>query len=76
MKILNEAKEFFKPVKVANVTKVMSVEVWFVLNIVLCFAMILFFYWAIPTDVSIFGSAVFSCFIIPRAFAYLLGVEK
>lgn len=76
MKVLDEVKYFFKPVKVANVTKVMSVEAWFVLNIVLCFAMILFFYWAIPTDIGIFGGAVFSCFIIPRAFAYLLGVEK
>ena len=76
MKILNETKEFFKPVKVANVTKVMSVEVWFVLNIVLSFAMILFFYWHKPTDVSIFLGGVFSCLIIPRFLAGILGVEK
>lgn len=76
MKVLDEVKYFFKPVKVVNVTKVMSVEAWFVLNIVLCFAMILFFYWAIPTDISIFGSAVFSCFLVPRFLAGILGVEK
>lgn len=40
MKVLDEVKYFFKPVKVVNVTKVMSVEAWFVLNIVLSFAML------------------------------------
>ena len=76
MKILNEAKDFFKPVKVVNVAKVMSVETWFVLNIVLSLAMILFCYWYKPTDMSIFLGGVFSCLIIPRFLAGILGVEK
>lgn len=76
MKVLDEVKYFFKPVKVVNVTKVMSVEAWFVLNIVLSFAMILFCYWYKPTDMSIFLGGVFSCFVIPRFLAGILGVEK
>ena len=76
MNILEEVKYFFKPVKVVNVTKVMSVEVWFVLNIVLCFAMILFFYWFHGTDMSIAFGAICSCFLVPRFLAGILGVEK
>lgn len=76
MKVLDEVKYFFKPVKVVNVTKVMSVEAWFVLNIVLSFAMILFCYWFNRTDMSIAFGAICSCFVIPRFLAGILGVEK
>ena len=76
MNILDEAKYFFKPVKVANVEKVMSVETWFVLNIILCLAMIIFFFWFNRTDMSIAFGAICSCFLVPRFLAGVLGVEK
>lgn len=76
MKILDEIKYFFKPVKVANVEKVMPVEARFVLNIILCFCMILFFFWVNQSDLYIFAGAVFGCFFVPRLLAGVLGVGK
>lgn len=54
----------------------MSVETWFVLNIILCLAMILFFFWFNRTDMSIAFGAICSCFLVPRFLAGVLGVEK
>lgn len=76
MNILDEAKYFFKPVKVANVEKVMSVETWFVLNVVLCFATTIFCFWLKETNVSIIVGAVLACFFVPRLLTSILGVEK
>ena len=42
MSIVESIKKFIEPVKVANVVKVMSVEMWLVLNVVLCFATTIF----------------------------------
>lgn len=76
MSIVESIKTFIEPVKVANVVKVMSVEMWLVLNVALCFATTIFCFWLKETNVSIIVGAVLACFFIPRLLASILGVEK
>ena len=76
MEILDNVKGFIKPVKVVNVTKVMSAEMWLVLNVTLCLATTIFCFWLKETNISIIVGAVLGCFFIPRLLASILGVEK
>lgn len=76
MSIVENIKKFIKPVNVANVVKVMSVEMWLVLNVVLCFATTIFCFWLKETNVSIIVGTALACFMIPRFLAGVLGVEK
>lgn len=76
MSIVENIKKFIEPVKMANVEKVVSVEMWLVLNVVLCFVTTIFCFWLKETNVSIIVGAVLACFFVPRLLASLLKVEK
>ena len=76
MGIVENIKKFIKPVNVSNVVKVMSVEMWLVLNVALCFATTIFCFWLKETNVSIIVGAILACFFVPRLPASILRIEK